>query len=86
MHVQQRDRYDRLLAYVWLPDGSMLNERLLREGWAVLLTAPPDMRYVHRLAPPPALDCRDIPYRRFQMLLGYPHRFDGDADGIRCER
>lgn len=29
-----RDRYGRLLAYVWLPDGSMLNHRLLEQGLA----------------------------------------------------
>lgn len=29
-----RDRYGRTLAYVWLPDGSMLNERLLAAGAA----------------------------------------------------
>ncbi len=35
--------------------------------------------------PPPDLDCRDIPYRRFQVLPPDPHRFDGDHDGIGCE-
>lgn len=29
-----RDRYDRLLRYVYLPDGTNLNERLVREGYA----------------------------------------------------
>lgn len=28
-----RDRYDRLLRYVYLPDGTLLNERLIREGY-----------------------------------------------------
>lgn len=28
-----RDRYDRLLRYAYLPDGSLLNERLIREGY-----------------------------------------------------
>ncbi|MGY3261705.1 thermonuclease family protein [Frigoribacterium sp. 2355] len=27
------DRYDRLLRYVWSPDGTMLNERLVAEGY-----------------------------------------------------
>lgn len=35
--------------------------------------------------PPPDLDCKDIPYRRFQVLPPDPHRFDGDGDGIGCE-
>jgi micrococcal nuclease len=29
-----RDRYDRLLRYVYLPDGTNVNERLVREGYA----------------------------------------------------
>ena len=36
--------------------------------------------------PPPDLDCRDIPYRRFRVLPPDPHRFDRDRDGIGCER
>jgi len=36
--------------------------------------------------PPPDLDCRDIPYRRFRVLPPDPHRFDRDGDGIGCER
>lgn len=35
--------------------------------------------------PPPDLDCRDIPYRRFPVLPPDPHRFDPDRDGIGCE-
>jgi len=31
------------------------------------------------------LDCGDIPYRRFQVVLPDPHGFDGDHDGIGCE-
>jgi micrococcal nuclease len=29
-----RDRYDRLLRYVYLPDGTLVNERNVREGYA----------------------------------------------------
>lgn len=28
-----RDRYDRLLRYVYLPDGTLFNEKLIREGY-----------------------------------------------------
>lgn len=35
--------------------------------------------------PPPDLDCKDVPYRRFQVLPPDPHRFDRDNDGIGCE-
>lgn len=48
--------------------------------------------------PPPDLDCGDISHRRFRVYLPTdrdipshltrfdPHRFDGDHDGIGCER
>jgi micrococcal nuclease len=36
--------------------------------------------------PPPDLDCADVPHRRFAVLAPDPHRFDGDHDGIGCER
>lgn len=36
--------------------------------------------------PPPDLDCKQIPYRRFKVLPPDPHGFDGNHDGIGCER
>jgi hypothetical protein len=35
---------------------------------------------------PPDLDCADISYKNFRVLPPDPHRFDGDKDGIGCER
>lgn len=35
---------------------------------------------------PPDLDCGDVPHRRFQVLPPDPHRFDGEGDGVGCER
>ncbi len=46
--VQVHDRYGRLLAYVYLPDGRMLNEVLLLEGYARIYTFPPNVKYVER--------------------------------------
>ena len=46
--VQIHDRYGRLLAYVYLPDGRMLNEVLVREGYATVYTFPPNVRYAER--------------------------------------
>jgi micrococcal nuclease len=43
--VEARDRYNRVLAYVWV-GGTMINWRMVREGWAVLLTYPPNVQYV----------------------------------------
>ncbi len=44
--VERRDRYGRLLAYVFLEDGRFVNAELLKEGYAQLLTIPPNVRYV----------------------------------------
>jgi len=48
LDVQHRDRYRRLLGYLYLPGGEMLNEKLLREGYASLLTIPPNVKYRDR--------------------------------------
>lgn len=45
--VQERDRYGRLLAYVYV-DGTLVNAELVRQGYAVLATYPPNVRYVER--------------------------------------
>ena len=42
---QPQDHYGRLLAYVWLPDGRMLNELLICEGYAFPLTVKPNTKY-----------------------------------------
>ncbi len=36
--------------------------------------------------PPPDLDCKDISYRNFKVVAPDPHKFDGDKDGIGCEK
>jgi len=46
--VEARDRYGRMLAYVWV-DSTMVNWVLIRQGWAVLLTYPPNVQYVDAL-------------------------------------
>ncbi|WP_400163975.1 thermonuclease family protein [Brevibacillus sp. TJ4] len=43
--VEPRDKYDRLLAYVYLPDGTFYNEQLVREGYARIMTIPPNVAY-----------------------------------------
>lgn len=42
--VEERDRYGRLLAYVWRR-GVMLNWTMTRGGWAVILTYPPNVQW-----------------------------------------
>lgn len=43
--VQERDKYGRVLAYVYL-DDKMFNKTLLEEGLAELMTIPPNVKYV----------------------------------------
>jgi micrococcal nuclease len=43
--VEERDRYGRLLAYVWLPDGRMVNRVMVEEGYAQPLTIPPNVEF-----------------------------------------
>jgi micrococcal nuclease len=38
---QPRDKYQRLLAFVWLPDGRMLNETIICEGYSPAFTRYP---------------------------------------------
>jgi micrococcal nuclease len=44
LDVQSRDRYGRLLAYVWVGD-IMINAELVRLGYAQVMTVPPNVRY-----------------------------------------
>jgi micrococcal nuclease len=46
--VQKRDRFSRLLGYVYLADGRMLNEIILRAGLSELLLIPPNLKYQQR--------------------------------------
>jgi micrococcal nuclease len=45
--VRPTDRYGRLLAYVWV-GPVFVNETMVRDGWAVLYTVPPNVRYAER--------------------------------------
>lgn len=47
--VRARDQYGRLLAYAFLRDGRMVNEEMVRSGFAVVLVYPPNVRYVERM-------------------------------------
>ena len=46
--VQERDRYKRLLGYVYLPNGNMLNEEIVKAGYASVMTIPPNVKYKDR--------------------------------------
>lgn len=46
--VTLTDQYGRLLAYVWV-GPTLVNESMVRDGWAVLYTVPPNVKYAERL-------------------------------------
>ncbi len=47
--VRRTDRYDRLLAFVWTADGTLVNEEMLRLGMAEVLVIQPNVKYVERM-------------------------------------
>lgn len=46
---KKRDKYKRLLAHLFLPDGEHLNKSLLEQGLAVLSIIPPNLRNIDDL-------------------------------------
>ncbi len=44
--VEKRDKYGRLLAYIRTADEVLANAGMLKDGYAVLFTLPPNVRYV----------------------------------------
>lgn len=46
--VERTDRFGRTLAYVWV-GRELFNETLVAQGYAVVTTFPPNVRYVDRL-------------------------------------
>lgn len=45
--ISQNDQYGRLLRYIWVGD-EMINEILVRQGYAEVSTFPPDVKYQER--------------------------------------
>ncbi len=45
LDVNEFEQYGRTLAYVYLEDGSFLNAKLLKEGYAVVMTVPPNVKF-----------------------------------------
>jgi micrococcal nuclease len=47
---EREDKYERTLAYVYLPDGRMLNKEVIANGWAKTLTIEPNSRHAKDFA------------------------------------
>jgi endonuclease YncB( thermonuclease family) len=46
---ERYDRYGRLLAYLYLPDGTMVNVAVVRQGLARVYSTPPNLRHQEAL-------------------------------------
>ncbi|MFH1414078.1 MAG: thermonuclease family protein [Candidatus Omnitrophota bacterium] len=43
--IEKYDKYKRLLAYVYLQDGTLVNAEIIKEGYASVMTFPPNVKY-----------------------------------------
>jgi micrococcal nuclease len=43
--TEKRDKYGRLLAYVYLEDGTFVNAKIMEEGYGHIMTIPPNVKY-----------------------------------------
>lgn len=46
--IDKTDQYNRTLAYVYLSDDTFVNAELIKQGFAVVMTIPPNVRYADR--------------------------------------
>lgn len=47
--AEHKDKYGRLLAYLYLPDGTFVNAEIVGKGYASLMTIPPNVKYAGQL-------------------------------------
>ena len=47
--VDKRDKYGRILAYLRTSDGKLINILMVENGYAMLFTFPPNVKYVNEL-------------------------------------
>lgn len=45
LDVDPYDQYGRTLAYVYLTDGTFLNAELVKQGYAMVMTVPPNVKF-----------------------------------------
>lgn len=46
--VGRYDQYHRTLAYVYLEDGTFLNAELVKQGYAMVMTVPPNVKFADK--------------------------------------
>lgn len=70
--VSETDRYGRILAYVWI-DDVLINEQIVREGYAFSSPYPPDVKYQDKL------DAAEAYARENNMGLWSKNTCNGDV-------
>lgn len=48
--VSRTDQYGRTLAYAYLPDGTFINADMVKNGYAMIMTVPPNVKYAIEFA------------------------------------
>jgi micrococcal nuclease len=79
--VERHDRYGRTLAYVWLRDH-LFNRRLVAQGYAVVSTYPPNVRYESRFEAAQRIARRDELGLWGVCPVGHAHRCDPAYPGV----
>jgi micrococcal nuclease len=79
--VERHDRYGRVLAYVWLRDR-LFDRRLVAQGYAVVSTYPPNVRYEPRFEAAQAVAMRDDRGLWGACPVGHTHRCDPAYPGV----
>ena len=46
--AEKHDKYGRLLAYVYLKDGTFVNDEVIKQGYASQMTYPPNVKYADK--------------------------------------
>ena len=84
--VQKRDKYGRLLGYVYV-DGKFLNEELVKNGLAQILTYPPNVLYTDKFVKSQS-EARNKKLNIWsdQGLKESPHDFRHKKDGSKIAR
>lgn len=49
LDIEKRDKYGRLLAYLWSKDNKLINLEMVEDGYAVLFTLPPNVKHADEL-------------------------------------
>jgi micrococcal nuclease len=79
--VERHDRYGRTLAYVWVR-GHLFNRRLVSDGYAVVDTFPPNVRYEGVFMAAQAVAQRDDRGLWAACPVAEPHRCDPAYPGV----